>query len=263
MKPILKSIRLDHDILKVYYRTFLVVAYGLAILITVLAKRPAWAIVVVLTISAPVVGLYFLLYEKNNLSQLYGILPLGKKEVVIGRYLYALAFGIVNGIAASILAYIVSLFVNSPMSQLEFFTFTFASFVYFCLYIAIQFPLYFKFPFSKVYLFSNLPVYLIAVAAYYMFRKDHLLQQPLQQAIHYFTANPNRIWMAGLGLGLLLLLVSCPLSCLDPSERGILKPKTRHMAGLGGEKPVFIPWWWDKPEFWCRGWDFDPTTKGL
>ncbi len=61
---------------------------------------------IVPTISAPVVGLYFLLYEKNNLTQLYGILPLRKKEVVIGRYLYALAFGIVNGFAASILAYI-------------------------------------------------------------------------------------------------------------------------------------------------------------
>ncbi len=213
MHPILKSIRLDHDILKVYYRTFLVAAYGLAILIAVLTQKPGLAIVVVMTISAPFVGLYFLLYEKNNLSKLYGILPLGKNEFVISRYLYALAFGIANSVAASILAYIISLTVNSRMSHLQFLTFAFASFTYFCLYIAIQFPIYFEFPYTKVYVFSNLPVYLAAVAAAYLIRKDNLLQQ-LQQVIQYFTANPNMIWVAGLGLGLLLLLISCPLSFL-------------------------------------------------
>jgi hypothetical protein len=97
------------------------------------------------------------------------------------------------------------------MSQLEFLTFAFASFAYFCLYIAVQFPIYFKFTFSKVYVFSNLPIYLLVVAADYLIRKDSLLQQ-LQQVIQYFAANPNRIWIASLGLGLLLLLISCPLS---------------------------------------------------
>jgi hypothetical protein len=213
MNTILKSFRLDNDILRVYFRTFPLLAYGLAILIAVLTKKPGLAIVVVMTISAPFVGLYFLLYEKNNLSKLYGILPIGKNEVVIARYLYALAFGVANSVAAGILAYIISLTVNSRMSQLQFLTYAFASFTYFCLYIAIQFPIYFEFPYTKVYIFSNLPIYLLAVAAAYLIRKDNLLQQ-LQQVIQYFTANPNRIWEVGLGLGLLLMLVSCPLSCL-------------------------------------------------
>jgi hypothetical protein len=213
MHPILKSIRLDHDILKVYYRAFLVAAYGLAILIAVLTQKTGFAIVVVMAIAAPFVGVYFSVYEKNNLSKLYGILPLGKNVVVIGRYLYALAFGIANVIAASLLAYILSLIVNSRLSQLEFLTFATASFAYFCLYIAIQFPIYFEISFSKVYIFSNLPFYLLAVAAGYLIRKDNLLQQ-LQQVIQYFTANPNMIWVTGLGLGLLLLLISCSLSFL-------------------------------------------------
>ncbi len=211
MKPILKSIRLDHDILKVYYRAFLAAAYGIAILIAVLTQKPGFAIVAVMALAAPFVGLNFSLYEKNNLSKLYGILPLGKKEVVIGRYLYALAFGIANLIAASALVYILSGMVHTRLSPLEFLTFVTVSFAYFCLYVAVQFPIYFEYSFSKVYIFSNLPIYLIAVVAGYLIRKDNLLQQ-LQQFIQYFTANPNRIWAAGLGLGLLLLLISCPLS---------------------------------------------------
>lgn len=211
MNSILKSMRLDHDILKVYYRTFLLAAYGLAILISVLTQKTGYMMVIVMAISPPFVGLIFWLYEKNNLSKLYGILPLGKNEVVIGRYLYALAFGSANCIAASILAYIISWIVNSRMSQLEFLTFACASFVYFCLYIAVEFPIYFGFTLTKVYIFSNVPLYLAVVAGAYLFRKDNLLQQS-QGVIQYLTANPNMIWVAGLGLGLLLILISCPLS---------------------------------------------------
>ncbi len=213
MSSILKSIRLDNDILKVYYRAFLAAAAGIAVLISVLTQKAGFAIVVVMTISAPFVGLYFLLYEKDNLSKLYGILPLGKNEVVIGRYLYALVFGIANGIAASFLAYMISFVVKARMSQIEFLTFLSASFAYFCLYIAVQFPIYFEFAFSNVYLWSNLPFYLLVVAAAYLIRKENLVQQ-LRQIIQYFSAHQNMIWVAGLGLGLLLLLVSCPLSIL-------------------------------------------------
>jgi hypothetical protein len=210
MHPVLKSMRLDHDVLKMYYRTFLVAAYGIAILIAVLTQKTVWTIVVVMAISAPFVGVNFFLYERDHLSKLYGILPLGKNEVVIGRYLYALAFGIANGMAASVLAYVISLIVDSRMSQLEFLTFACASFAYFCLYIAVLFPIYFEFPYSKVYIITNLP-FPAVVAFAYLLRKDNLFQQ-LQQVFQYFTANPNRIWIASLGLGLLLLLISCPLS---------------------------------------------------
>jgi hypothetical protein len=211
MNSIVKSMRLDHDILKVYYRTFLLAAYGLAILVSVLTQKTGFAMVIVMAISGPFVGLIFWLYEKNNLSKLYGILPLGKNEVVLGRYLFALAFGIANGITASILAYGISWIINSRMSQLEFLTIAGASFAYFCLYIAVEFPIYFEFTLTRVYIFSNVPLYLAIVAAAYLFRRDNLLQQ-LQQVIQYFTANPNRVWIASLGLGLLLLVISCPLS---------------------------------------------------
>ncbi len=211
MRPIFKSIRLDHDILKVYYRTFMLVTYGLAALIAVLTKKTDLVFVVVMAIAAPVAGLNFSLYEKNHLGKLYGILPLSKKAVVVGRYLYALAFGFVNTFAASLLAVIISWAVHSRMSQLQFLTYAFASLVYFCLYIAIQFPIYFKFTFSKVYFLSNVPFYLTVVAADYIFTKDNLHLQ-LQQTIQDLSAHPTLIWATGLGLGLLLLLVSCPLS---------------------------------------------------
>ncbi len=206
MRNILKAIQLNHYILKTYYKTFLLV-YVIATLIAVFTKIPALTIGLVVFISAPYQGLYFSVYEKNNLSMLYGILPLRKNEVIIGRYLYALAFGLLNGIAAGILASIISFLVNTPMSQVEFLAISSAAFVLFCLFIAVQFPIYLKFPFSKVYIYSNVPYYLLIPAFIYIIRKTTLLAQ-LPQILQTFTANPNLIWMTGLGLGLLLLIVS-------------------------------------------------------
>lgn len=219
MSNILKSIRLDNYILKAYYSSFLLV-YGAAILIAIVTKIPALTVSVVTAISAPFIGVYFSTYEKNNLSKLYGILPLEKNAVITGRYLYALAFGVANAIVSTILAYVISLLLHIDMTQVEILTYTFAAFVLFCLFIAIQFPIYFKVPFSKVYIYSNLPFYLGMVAFIYLFRirRNDLLPK-LQQGIRYFTGNPNSIWVAGLGVGLLMLIISSSIARLIYTNR--------------------------------------------
>ncbi len=213
MANILKSIKLDHTVLKAYYKIFMGV-YVLATIIAIVFKAPVVTIPVVIVVAAPFISVYFLVYERNNLSKLYGILPLRRSEVVIGRYTYALLFGILNEVFSGILAYILSLILNAGISYLEFIIFFSAGFLYVCLYISIQLPLYFRFPFSKVYIFSNLPVYLVAVFLVYLFKRTDFLHQ-LNQAIQYYSSNQTMIWaITGLGLGLILVLVSCPLSFL-------------------------------------------------
>ncbi len=221
MRNILKSIQLDHFILKSYYKTFLFV-FVIATLIAVFTKIPALTIGLVVFISAPYQGLYFSVYEKSNLSMLYGILPLRKNEFITGRYLYALAFGLANGIAAGILTAIISLLANIPISQVDFLALSSLAFVLFCLFIAIQFPLYLKIPFSKVYIYSNVPYYLLIPASIYIIRKTTLLAQ-LPQILQTFTANPNLIWLTGLGLGLLLLLVSYSVASVMNRPKQALK----------------------------------------
>ena len=212
MSNVLKSIRLDNYILKTYYKAFIAVD-AIAIIIGIITKIPALTVAIVLVITAPFIGTYFSVYEKNNLSKLYGILPLRKSEVVIGRYLYALFLVIINGIVSVIFAYIISLFANKGMDHITIVTILSASFFYFCLFIAVQFPIYFKYSFSKVYIFSNLPFYLVFVIGAYIFNKTNILKH-LSQIIQYFTSNQNMIWVTGIGLGLILLIISCPLSYL-------------------------------------------------
>ncbi len=211
MSNILKSMKLDHDIMKSRYPMF-VIAYILGIFLAVISKTPIFGALVVMIISAPLIGQYFSIYEKNNLEKLYGVLPLRKSEVVIGRYVYALCIVIINGIIAAMVAYIVSIFTNKVMNSVEFLIYLSIGFSYACLIIAVVFPLYFKFPFSKVYVFSNLPFYLIFIITFALTRKKNVLEQT-GPASQYLTSHLIIIAAIVLSLGLILLALSCLLSC--------------------------------------------------
>ncbi len=213
MANIIKSIKLDHAVLKAYYKIFMMV-YVLAAVIAIVFKVPVVTIPVVTVVAAPFISVYFLAYERNNLSKLYGTLPLKRSEVVIGRYAYALLFGMFNEVFSGILASILSQILNVRIGYLEFLTFFSAAFLYVCLYISIQLPLYFHFSFSKVYIFSNLPVYLVAVSLVYLVKKTNFLHQ-LSQEFQYFSPNQTMIWgIAAIGLGLILVLISSSFSKL-------------------------------------------------
>ena len=108
MSNILKSIKLDHDIMKSRYPMF-IIGYIIGVFFAVITKIPIYGALIIMVISTPITGQYFSVYEKNNLEKLYGVLPLRKSEVVIGRYLYALCIVVINGIIAAIVAYIVSI----------------------------------------------------------------------------------------------------------------------------------------------------------
>ncbi|AET67468.1 hypothetical protein Desor_1833 [Desulfosporosinus orientis DSM 765] len=211
MGNILKSLKLDHDIMKSRYPMFMI-AYILGIFLAVISKTPIFGALVVMIVSAPLTGQYFSIYEKNNLEKLYGVLPLKASEVVIGRYIYALCIVVINGIIAAIVATIVSILTNRGINSLESLAYLSGGFFYVCLMFAVIFPLYFKFPFSKVYVFSNLPFYLIFIITFAFTRKTNVLGQT-GPAAQYLTSHLIIIAAIGFSLGLILLALSCLLSC--------------------------------------------------
>lgn len=211
MSNILKSARLDYRIQRPYYLTY-VAPYAMAVVVSLIFRIPVLVIGIALLISAPISGVIFSVYEKNHLSKLYGILPVRRTEVVIGRYLYILSFGIAIGVTTSALAYAISLITHSGLSFLTFSAALSTAFGYYCLLIAILFPFYFRFAFSKVYVLSNLPLYIMTVGIAWALRKTDLLQK-LGHVIQYFTAHQAMIWVTGIGAGLVLLALSCSLSC--------------------------------------------------
>ena len=90
--------------------------------------------------------------------------------------------------------------------------------LHFSLFIGILFPVYFKFPFSRVYMLVNLPIYLLGVASLFVLRKTDLLKN-MGQTVQSFTSHQEMIWITGFGLGLIVLAVSCLLSCVIYQKR--------------------------------------------
>lgn len=211
MSNILKAIKLDFYIVKSVYRRA-VLTYLISILFGFIAQ-PMIPIFIIMVFSVFFSGMIFSLYEKNHLNKLYGILPLGKSDVVIGRYLYAFFFGIVQAVLAGIIAYAISFVTNKATDN---FTLTAAlslSFLYYCFSIGIAFPVYFKYGFSKAYVFTMVPIYLIFIGGIFISKKTSALDN-LKQLIQYFSTHQGMILAFGIGLGLILLFISCLLSCL-------------------------------------------------
>jgi hypothetical protein len=208
---VFKSIRLDHYIFKQHYSIFLIV-YAVSSLIAAVSKTPQIAVAISLVLTAPLIGTYFSIYEKNNLGRLFGVLPLIKRDAVTGRYIFALMIAVTNGIISGVLAYIISFFIHGGIDMLEFLSYLSLAFFYFCLTIAVLFPLYFRFPFSKVYAATNLPFYLLFVLGIYLTKKTDILKN-LADVLKYFTSHQYMIWVTGFGSGLLMLIISWFIAC--------------------------------------------------
>ncbi len=209
---VITSMRLDFHIQKAGYKSVFALGYALAILLGVVTKTPYVAVLIAMVISAAFSSFVFLVSERNNLGRLYGILPLKKSELVLGRYLFTLLFGVANAITASLLTYVISLVTGHTVAFLDLSAYVCASFLYFCLFTAIVFPVYFRFGFSKNYLLTNVPLYVLYAAGYGFVRKGNL--KDLYGVMQYFTKNHRMIWLDGVGGGLALLALSYGLSRL-------------------------------------------------
>lgn len=220
MSNVFKSMKLDYYVLKGNYKIFLLFAYSIAVALGALTKYTYMMGMIVLLISAVSGTTIFQVYERNNLSKLYGMLPLKKSEAVLGRYIYTLLFGVLNGIISGALTYIFSFVLKNSLSPLAFSASISFGFLYYCFVIGIEFPILFKFGFSKAYMLTTLPMYLVFIFGLVISKNTDFnnISQSMNQMIGYFTSNPTMVWVIGVGSGLVLVCISCVLSLAISKE---------------------------------------------
>ena len=211
MSSITKTLKLDYHVIKSSNKLFLILAYLIALVIGSLTKVTYMMVLIVMLISAVSSGMFFSVYEKNNLSRLYGILPVGRTKIVAGRYLYALTFGVINEIAAGLLMYIIGFIIKKDMVSLEFSASLSAGFLFYCFFISVLYPIYIRFGFTKVYVIANLPLYLIFIGTLILSKNANIFST-LGSIIRYFTDNPAMVWVIGVGSGLVFVCLSFMLA---------------------------------------------------
>ena len=101
MNKVLKFAFLDFRLLKPYLKSLLTVPL-IGIVMGIVSKSAMSMSVYFLTGLLLVISYPFTISEKNGLDMLYSTLPLDRKTVVRGRYLFVLILGI-SGIPASLL----------------------------------------------------------------------------------------------------------------------------------------------------------------
>jgi hypothetical protein len=209
MNSIFRVLKLDYCIVKASYSK-LIMIYFISILLGLLTQ-PIIPIIMIMFFCVSFSGLTFSIIEKNTCEKLYGILPIRRREIIAGRYLYGFISGIVNLVISIILAYIIAIF---SRKQINIFTLSIAitfAFCYYCFAVSISYPIYYKIGFSKSYMFITLPLYLLVVLFAFLSEKTNFIET-IGQVLQYFINHYILFLFCGFILSIFMLIISAVIS---------------------------------------------------
>ena len=94
MSNILKATRLDFSLVKPYVK---VIGFTmlLPIAFAAISRSILTGVSFAMCFIAMTTGYTFSVTEKNSMERLYGILPVKKSEMVMGRYLFVIVLGVI------------------------------------------------------------------------------------------------------------------------------------------------------------------------
>ena len=209
MDRILLVLKLDYCIIKTSYSKVIMV-YFISILLGLLTQ-PIMPIIMIMFFSVSFSGLAFSLIEKNNCEKLYGILPVRRREIITGRYLYGFISGIANLVIAIVLAYIIAIFSKQRIDTFTLFLSITLAFCYYSFAVSISYPIYYKIGFSKSYIFITMPLYILILLFVFLSERTGLIEA-IDQNLQYFTNHYILFLLYGFILSVLMLIISAFIS---------------------------------------------------
>jgi ABC-2 type transport system permease protein len=209
MDRILLVLKLDYCIIKTSYSKVIMV-YFISILLGLLTQT-IMPIIMIMFFSVSFSGLAFSLIEKNNCEKLYGILPVRRREVIAGRYLYGFMSGIANLIIAVVLAYIIAIFSKQQIDNITLFLSITMAFCYYSFAVSISYPIYYKIGFSKSFIFITMPLYILILLFVFLSERTGLIET-IGQDLEYFTNHYILFLLYGSILSVLMLIISAIIS---------------------------------------------------
>lgn len=157
MSRILKLVQLDKALLKPYYKSFILVLI-VPLFVIYNAKDIAFGIIFYMCMISMTSSYTFSVAEKNDLNRLYGLLPVSKRDIVEGRYVFTALTGLV-GILFSIVSNSIMLTLMNVSFKIDDVISGIAiGLVVYFLFTAIQLPGFFKLGAIKGKYFSFIPL---------------------------------------------------------------------------------------------------------
>jgi len=167
MNNVLKMLRLDISLIKPYSKSLLVVFIAPLIIICS-TQDIVSGVIFCMTIMTMTSNYTFSIAEKNDLNRLYGLLPVSKKDIVAGRYLFSALSGLIAVIFGSVMSIIFFFLTKRPFALEEVIVSVSAGLTLYMLFTAVQLPAFFKFGAIKGRFISFIPflgIFLVGIMA--------------------------------------------------------------------------------------------------
>ena len=157
MSNMLKATKLDFSLVRPYFK---VIGFTMLLPIAFAAINRSifTGVSFAMCFIAMTTGYTFSITEKNSMERLYGILPVKKSEMVIGRYLFVLALGALALVVSLITQPIVLRVIGETVEKVDIISAAIGGLFLFALYTVFQIPGYYKFGSIKGRVFMYIPV---------------------------------------------------------------------------------------------------------
>jgi len=157
MSNIWKSAKLDFSLVKPYVKTICFTMI-LPVVFAATNRSLLTGISFAMCFIAMTTGYTFSITEKNSMERLYGILPIRKSDMVIGRYIFIIIMGLTALIFSLIAHPVILTILGESISIFDYISAAVIGIFLFALYTVFQLPGYYKFGSIKGRVFMYIPV---------------------------------------------------------------------------------------------------------
>ncbi|MBD5535672.1 MAG: ABC-2 transporter permease [Lachnospiraceae bacterium] len=157
MNDTLKATRLDFALIKPYMKN-ICLTMAIPVAFAALNRSLMTGISFAMCFIAMTAGYTFSVSEKSGMDRLYGILPISKKNLVLGRYLYTCSMGLLAFLFSIIIHPIVLKALGETVQPVDICLAAILGILMFTLYTVFQLPGYYKFGSINGRIFMYIPV---------------------------------------------------------------------------------------------------------
>ncbi len=157
MSNIWKSAKLDFSLVKPYVKTICFTMI-LPVVFAAINRSLLTGISFAMCFIAMTTGYTFSITEKNSMERLYGILPIRKSDMVIGRYIFIIIMGLTALIFSLIAHPVILTILGESIGIVDYISAAVIGIFLFALYTVFQLPGYYKLGSIKGRVFMYIPV---------------------------------------------------------------------------------------------------------
>jgi hypothetical protein len=163
MNDVLKVARLDLRVVLPYSKQMLIVL-AIAPVFGFVMHDPRSVIPASVVYTSMLVSYPFSIGDKHDLATLYGVLPLARSRIVLGRYAFALAAFPVVALVGLVTTVAIAPVLGATVTGTELAVLVVVSLGLFALLVSLQFPLYFWLGYTKARLVATIPFFVLFAA---------------------------------------------------------------------------------------------------